>query len=223
MINECEEHGYFRGEVCPVCGAEGEDIDFLMNDFEVDKLGRMMAAILRHGKFNLPMDDQGFVDMRDIASAVKARNPFMKWLRPRHVEALAITDPKGRYQVRSRSVRALYGHSIDLNLNLPTDNIPRYLYSPVTDEKCDDVLDEGIFPSDRAMVHLSGTYSQAYGAGFAHGYDPVVLEVDTQMCAEMGHPVGRATAAVYLVDEVPADCIEVAEEPEDFKPEAFKE
>lgn len=43
------------------------------------------------------------------------------------------------------------------------------------------------------------------------------------MCAEMGHPIGRATAAVYLVDEVPADCIEVAEEPEDFKPEAFKE
>lgn len=55
----------------------------------------------------------------------------MKWLRPRHIEALAITDPKGRYQIRSRSVRALYGHTVDLDLNLPSDGVPRYLYSPV--------------------------------------------------------------------------------------------
>lgn len=66
MINECGEHGYFRGEECPVCGACGRDVTFVMKDFEVDKLGRMMAAILRHGKFGLPMDEQGFVDMRDI-------------------------------------------------------------------------------------------------------------------------------------------------------------
>ena len=46
MINECEEHGYFRRDKCPVCGRNGK---FVMSDFEVEKLGRMMAAILRHG------------------------------------------------------------------------------------------------------------------------------------------------------------------------------
>lgn len=69
------------------------------------------------------------------------------------------------------------------------------------------------------MVHLSGTYAQAYGAGLVHGYKPVVLEVDTALCADMGHRIGRATPAVYLVDEVPPDCIEPAEEPDGFDPE----
>ena len=42
MIRECEEHGYFRGEMCPRCGSEGK---FLMSDYEVEKLGRSMAGI----------------------------------------------------------------------------------------------------------------------------------------------------------------------------------
>jgi len=214
MINECEEHGYFRDERCPVCGAKGDDVKFVMSDFEVEKLGRTMAAVLRHGKFDLEMDSQGFVDMRDIVDVVKSKNPRMKWLRSRHVEALAITDPKGRYQIRGHNVRATYGHTIELDLQLPTDRVPEFLYYPVSEEECDDVLEDGIVPTDRAMVHLSSTYELAYSAGKVHEYEPVVLEVDTDLCAEMGHPIGRAAKTVFLVDEVPADCVEIAEEPE---------
>ena len=215
MINECEEHGYFRDKACPVCGASGEDVKFVMSDFEVEKVGRIMAAVLRHGKFDLDMDPQGFVDMRDIVAVVKEKNPRLKWLRTRHIEALAITDPKGRYQIRGRSVRATYGHTIELDLQLPTDRVPPYLYYPVTEEECDDILEDGIVPTDRYMVHLSSTYDLAYNAGKVHDYEPVILEVDTALCAEMGHPIGRAAKTVFLVDEVPADCVELADEPED--------
>ena len=215
MINECEEHGFFRGEYCPVCGAKDDDVKFVMSDYEVEKLGRTMAAVLRHGKFGLNMDEQGFVDMRDIVSVVKSKNNRMKWLRSRHIEALAITDPKGRYQIRNHLIRATYGHTIKLDLQLPTTRIPPYLYYPVSDEECDDVLEDGIYPTDRAMVHLSSTYENALSAGKVHDDDPVILEVDTALCAEMGHPVGRAAKTVFLVDEVPADCVEIAEEPED--------
>ncbi|MBE6527117.1 MAG: RNA 2'-phosphotransferase [Thermoplasmata archaeon] len=216
MINECEEHGYFRDEACPVCGASGDDVKFVMSDYEVEKIGRTMAAVLRHGKFDLEMDPQGFVDMRDIVAIVREKNPRLKWLRTRHIEALAITDPKGRYQIRSRSVRATYGHTIKLDLQLPTDRVPPYLYYPVSEEECDDVLEDGIEPTDRAMVHLSSTYDLAYNAGKVHDYEPVVLEIDTALCAEMGHPIGRAAKTVFLVDEVPADCVEIADE-DDFE------
>ena len=36
MINECEEHGYFRRDKCPVCGRNGK---FVMSDFEVRNWG----------------------------------------------------------------------------------------------------------------------------------------------------------------------------------------
>lgn len=215
MICECEEHGYFRDEACPVCGAKGDGIKFIMSDFEVEKLGRTMAAVLRHGKFGLDMNPQGFVDMKDIVEVVKERNPRMKWLRIRHIEALAVTDPKGRYQVRGRLVRATYGHTVKVDLNLPTDRVPQYLYYPVSGDVCDDILEDGISPTDRAMVHLSSTYALAMSAGKVHYDDPVVLEVDTRLCSDMGHPVGRAAKTVFLTDEVPADCVEIAEEPEE--------
>ena len=75
-MRECEDHGYFREDQCPVCGEEGK---FIMNDFETERLGRSLAGILRHGRFDLSMDDQGFVDMRDIVGVIKEKNPRMHW------------------------------------------------------------------------------------------------------------------------------------------------
>ena len=83
MIRECEEHGYHRSERCPYCGEEGR---FIMSDYEVEKVGRTLAGILRHGKYGLPMDDQGFVSMRDVLNKVKDRNSRMAgWIRTRHI------------------------------------------------------------------------------------------------------------------------------------------
>ena len=130
MMRECEDHGYFRDEYCPICGEEGK---FLMSDYELEKLGRTMAGILRHGKFELEMDEQGFVDMRDIVAVMKAKNPKMKWLRTHHIEAMVETDPKGRYQISGSDVRATYGHTIELSLRLPVDNIPETLYYPIAE------------------------------------------------------------------------------------------
>lgn len=212
MIRECEEHGYYRDEYCPICGDEGK---FIMSDYEVEKMGRTMAGILRHGKYDLEMDSQGFVDMRDIIDVMKERNPRMKWLRPHHIEALVETDPKGRYQVSGNCVRATYGHTIKLDLKLPTDNIPEALYYPVTPEEYEIVLETGLHPSDRAMVHLSRTYDDAYRAGSVRTEEPMILEIDTIGCEEYGIIIGKAAKTVYLCDEVPPEFITVAEEPED--------
>ena len=208
MINECEEHGYFRRDKCPVCGRNGK---FVMSDFEVEKLGRMMAAILRHGKFSLEMTEQGFVRIQDIVDTMKSHNSRVKWLRPFHIDALALTDPKGRYQIKGQSVRATYGHTIKLDLNLPTNNIPRYLYYPASEEEADIIMEEGLEPTDRAMVHLSATFEDALHAGEVRIEDPVILGVDTDRCAEEGVPIGKAAKTVYLCDRVPADCIFVSE------------
>lgn len=204
MINECEEHGYFRREQCPVCGRKGK---FVMNDYEVEKLGRMMAAILRHGKFSPDMSEQGFVAIQDVVDLIKAHNPRTKWLRPYHIDALALTDPKGRYQIRGNYVRATYGHTVELDLNLPTDGVPETLYYPARLEDVEDILADGLFPTDRAMVHLSATYDDAMGAGQARSDSPVILAVDSARCSAEGFPVGRASKTVFLCRQVPSDCI----------------
>ena len=210
-MRECEVHGYFRDETCPVCGEQGK---FLMNDFEMERLGRTMAGVLRHGRFELDMDEQGFVDLRDMITAIQDSNKRMHWLRPHHVIALIETDPKGRYQTSGDMIRATYGHTIPLDLNLPTDDVPLVLFYPTTKEEVDIILETGLMPTDRTMVHLSLTYDDAYGAGSVRVDDPVILAVDTILCSDEGYEIGRAGKTVFLCKQVPPQCMKIAHEEE---------
>ena len=215
VIRECEDHGYFRSERCPYCGEEGK---FIMSDFEVEKIGRTLAAILRHGKFGLEMDSHGNVSLKEVMAKIRERNPRMNWLRARHIEALVETDPKGRYVISNGKIRATYGHTIPLDIRLDCENIPDELFYPATPEEAELILESGIFPSDRAMVHLSRGYRDAVRAGSVRTEDPVILVIDTGVCMELGSDIGRAAKTVYLCRSVPADAIDIAD-PEDWDSE----
>ena len=196
-----------------MCGEPGK---FLMSDQELERIGRTMAGALRHfpEKFGLHMDEQGFVPMREFIYAVKKNNPRYHWLRPHHIIALIETDPKGRYQSSTDLIRATYGHTIDLDLRLPTDNIPDRLYYPTTEEEADIILETGLKPSDRKMVHLSKTYADAYNAGRVRTDTPVILAIDAKRAMESGMEIQRAARTVYLIGEVPAQFLSKAEEHE---------
>jgi putative RNA 2'-phosphotransferase len=221
MLRECQEHGYFRGDLCPICGDAGR---FLMNDQELEQIGRTMAGALRHfpEKFGLEMDEQGFVSLRDFIAALKRQRERYHWLRPHHIIAIIETDPKGRYQVSNDMIRATYGHSIPLNLNLPTDNIPDTLYYPTTPEEADILLETGLKPSDRKQVHLSKTYDDARKAGLVRTESPIILEINAQRAIGDGLMIGRAGRTVFLTLEVPAEYLkkaEVEEETEEILPQ----
>lgn len=203
MLRECRDHGYFRGEECPDCGDQGK---FLMNEEEIDKLGRIMAGILRHfpDRFNLHMDDHGWVDIQDMINAIRAKRSQFHWLRRHHIKAVVSTDPKGRYQIQDDDMRATYGHSIPIDLDLPTDDIPERLYYPATEEEADIMLEVGLKPSDRKMVHLSMSVDDAVKASAHRVADPIILEIDTNGTIEDGHKIMKAGKTVFVTDEVPA-------------------
>jgi len=213
MLRECADHGYFRGETCPICGEPGR---FLMNEQELEQIGRTMAGALRHfpEKFELQMDEQGFVSLKDFIAALKRQRERYHWLRPHHIIAIIETDPKGRYQVSNDLIRATYGHSLPLNLNLPTDNIPDTLYYPTTPEECDILLETGLKPSDRKQVHLSKTYNDARTAGKVRTEEPIILAIDAKKAIEDGIVIGRAGRTVFLTLEIPAEYLSRAQEPE---------
>ena len=103
-----------------------------MSDRETDILGRRMAGILRHfpEKFDLEMDLNGWVDIREMVEALKKRDRRMHWLRPHHIRAVSETCTKGRYDVRGDMVRATYAHTVEIELDLPSDDTPNLLYYP---------------------------------------------------------------------------------------------
>ncbi|MGI0130996.1 MAG: RNA 2'-phosphotransferase [Thermoplasmata archaeon] len=204
MLKECAQHGYFRAEMCPVCGQPGK---FLMNDRELDHLGRILTGILRHfpDRYQLAIDSRGWVSLPQIVRAVSQKHPAYHWLRTVHLVAIAETDPKGRYEVRDDQIRATYAHTLEVELDLPTENIPDQLYYPVTEAEAAIVLEVGLKPSDRRKVHLSKTALDAHSAGSVRTPSPVLLEVDARRARADGIVIMQAGKTVFLVDRVPAE------------------
>ena len=204
MLKECEQHGYFRGPECPQCGQEGR---FLMDDRELDHIGRVLTGILRHfpERYGLTMDEHGWVSLPQIVRAISQRHRGYHWLRVHHLVAIAETDAKGRYEVRDDRIRATYAHTVDVQLDLPTDRVPDMLYYPVTEEEAPIVLEVGLRPSDRKKVHLSKTAEDARAAGSVRTPQPVILEVDTRAARAAGLVIMRAGTTVFLIDSVPPE------------------
>tara|TARA_B100000900_G_scaffold66190_1_gene51372 strand:+ start:23864 stop:24508 length:645 start_codon:yes stop_codon:yes gene_type:complete len=187
-----------------VCNEEGK---FIMSDRESNSLGRILALVLRHApeKFNVEMDINGWVNTRELSDSISNQRKRYHWLRGWHFSAIANADEKGRYQVEGEMIRATYGHSIELELDLPTDDIPEGLFWPCEEEQVATIMELGITAGDRKHVHLSKTIINAMEAGRVRIHRPAIIEVDTTRAIADGHIVYRAGKTVFLVDEVPGE------------------
>jgi len=210
MLRECHTHGYCRGSACPVCGEEGR---FLMNEHELNRVGRIMAGVLRHfpDKFGVAMDSHGWVDIPEFIDVLRKSKDRLQWIKPYHLVAIVATDPKGRYQIEGNRVRATYGHSIEVDLDLPTDEVPSKLYYPVTEEEVELILERGLQPTDRQKVHLSKGYENALSAGLRRAEAPIILVVDAERAVQDGLKIQHAGKTVYVTDSVPAEYLNRAD------------
>ncbi|HDS59967.1 MAG TPA: RNA 2'-phosphotransferase [Thermoplasmatales archaeon] len=210
MLAVCEDHGPYRGPECPVCGEKGK---FLMSDREIRALSGTMAGILRHfpEQFRVDMDEHGWVGIEDLVHAIKDNRLNFHWLRDKHVEAIAGTDEKGRYQVKGGKVRATYAHTFPVDLtDLPESDADELFY-PVTQEEADLVVETGLYPTDRSKVHLSESREKALEAGRVRTQHPVILRIDAAQAREDGVDIRRAGKDVCITDEVEAKYISLLE------------
>jgi len=197
-------HGFFRGEKCPLSGEEGV---LVMSPRHLDQFGRIMAGVLRHfpDKFDLEMDKQGWVEATEFVEAVKLQRRHFHFLETKHLQAVVETDPKGRYQLNSGKLRATYAHTLDLDLDLPTDQNPEHLYFACSKEDSDEYLEHGLYPGDRNMVHLSSTRLNALEAGRHIIGKPIVLLADVRAVEGAGHEIMKAGTTVYLTKDIPGE------------------
>ena len=149
------------------------------------------------------MDINGWVKTRELSEAIGNQRRHYHWVRGWHFEAIANADEKGRWQVENEMIRATYGHSIEIELDLPTDDIPDALYWPCEATEVESLLKFGILSGDRKHIHLSRTIGNALEAGHVRIGRPSIIEVDTIRAIADGHTIYRAGTTVFLTEEVP--------------------
>jgi putative RNA 2'-phosphotransferase len=159
------------------------------------------------------VDTHGWIPLPKLVEAIgRQHRGYAHWLRIHHLIAIAESDPKGRYEVKDDQIRATYAHTVDVELDLPTDQIPDQLFFPVTPEEAALVLEVGLKPSDRKMVHLSRTSEDARSAGQVRTPAPVILVIETVPARAAGHVIMRAGKTVFLVPQVPSEFLRRLEE-----------
>jgi len=173
-----------------------------MDEKQWERLSRLMAFHLRHDA-NIERSPEGYVSVRKLAEVIRRKMP---WVKPHHIREVAVFDTRSRYELDGELIRARYGHSIDVRLDLPEADRD-ILYCAVSPEASPQIFSEGLKPADRKMVHLSATVDNALEVGRSHLENPTVLVVDVRLAKKMGVKILRASDRVYLAQSIPPECI----------------
>ncbi len=197
MIRRCPEHGFFRGDVCP-CGEPGQ---VLLDDERTEKLGRLVAGALRHfpDDLGLAIDSRGWVDLDSLTKAIRTR---YRWADKDLLIALVQSDPKKRYEIEERCIRARYGHSVDVDLDYPLNTVP-VLYYGASEEEAGRILEVGLKSASQRYVHLSTTSEKAWFVGTFRTKIPIIIEVDAQAAQNDGITMMTVSEAIVISENIP--------------------
>jgi putative RNA 2'-phosphotransferase len=179
------------------------------------RLSKFLSLVLRHrpSEYGLSMDDEGWIDFDDLVDIVVAEDILAENVEEEILQ-LVEESSRRRFEVANGRIRALYGHSAGVRLNLPQHDPPTTLYHGTTVAAARDIAANGLKPLGRAFVHLSATEEEARAVGSRHSDDPVILEIDTAAAREEGFAFHRATDLIWLCPALPPHLCRVPELPE---------
>jgi len=168
-------------------------------------LSKHLSYLLRHhpedGDLNL--DERGFADLEAVIDSL--RNTKHSWASREEIEELIEKSGKKRFEIVEGMIRALYGHSIDVEIK-QKEKPPGRLYHGTSPDSLDSIFEEGLKPMGRQYVHLSISVEEAVEVGKRHHPDPVILEIDSLEAWEDGIDFYKR-GDLYLSEYIPPEYI----------------
>lgn len=114
---------------------------------------------------------------------------------------------KKRFQVKGDKIRATYGHSIDIRIDLPAVEPPEILYHGTLRKRVSAILKEGLKPMSRIYVHLSKTEKDAYLVGTRRDTKPAILKIRAKEANKNGIKFFNC-GNVFLAESIPREFID---------------
>ncbi|MGC5567117.1 RNA 2'-phosphotransferase [Streptomyces sp. FR-108] len=172
-----------------------------MDEKRTVKVSKYLSKHLRHQpeRIGLVLDDGGWVEIGTLMAAASAHGfPFTR----DELDHVVTHNDKRRFAIEGTRIRASQGHSVAVDLGLPSAAPPAYLYHGTVARSLDAIRAEGLRPMDRHDVHLSADRETAARVGARRGR-PVVLSVDAGAMHRDGHVFTVSANGVWLTAAVP--------------------
>jgi len=174
------------------------------------QLSKFLSLVLRHkpSVLELELDNQGFVPLAEFLSALQ-KQP--RWREITEGDVLEVIDnsDKRRFEVVEGKIRALYGHSLAVEVEYPEVEPPPDLYHGTAREFASQILREGLKPQGRRYVHLSVKLEDAVQVGKRRDDDPAILRVKTEEAYDSGVRFFEAGDNIFLTEEIPPEFLEI--------------
>ena len=170
---------------------------------------KYLSYLLRHHpeSIGIEVDKHGWAELDQLIKKAKTdgRN-----LDRNSIKEIIEESDKSRFILSEdeNHIRAGYGHSIDVDLQLHPKIPPDLLYHGTAKRNVSSILEEGIRPGNRNFVHLSATVDEAKNVGGRHGR-PFVLEIKARKMyeADFDFYQSESEAGIWLVSYVPVGFI----------------
>jgi putative RNA 2'-phosphotransferase len=170
---------------------------------------KFLSLILRHepGRIGITLDDAGWTDVDTLLDALHAHGVELSRA---ELERIVASSDKQRFAFSpdGTRIRANQGHSVQVELGLPSESPPAVLYHGTIDAALPGIRAQGLLKGQRHHVHLSADIETAKKVGGRRG-KPVVLAIKAGEMAAAGHTFLRSANGVWLVDHVPTEFIEL--------------
>ncbi len=175
----------------------------------IERITRSLAYMLRHQpeEFDLELDAHGYGDAERIVQALNERLGEPVTLADLQ-DAIRSGD-RPRYEIVGNRVRALYGHSIDVEPGEPS-RPPELLFVGISARDADRATRYGLRGGRRRFLHLTLTPEDAKEGGRRTGRDYVVITVYALDAWEEGINF-YDRKALFLAGQVPTEFLEVSE------------
>ncbi len=170
---------------------------------KIVSVSKYMSYLLRHNPKGLDISKNGFVLIDDLLEKLREKYPNID---KKSLEKV-IKHGKKRFQIKNDKIRALYGHSIPVNISFEDEIDVDFLYHGTSERTAEKILKEGLKPQSRNKVHLSPSKNEAIQVGKRHISNPVILKIDVGKAIENNVNFFKATDNVYLSDTIPAKYI----------------
>lgn len=172
------------------------------------KVSKYMSYLLRHNPENLKIDRHGFVFLDELLEKLNERFHIDK----KFVLEIVEKSDRKRFEIVENKIRAVYGHTIPVKVELEEDRTTRVFYHGTTPEAASRILKAGLKPMKRRWVHLSPTVEIAKEVGLRRTKNPVILEIDAEGARKNGLRFCKATDKVYVCDAILSRYVKVAEQ-----------
>lgn len=174
------------------------------------RLSKYLSYILRHDpqEADLSIDKYGFADLNRVVEALNETKHY--WAGKEDIEYLIENSDKTRFEIKGYKIRALYGHSIDVEIEEELHQPPpKKLYHGTSPDSAEAISEEGIKSQNRQFVHLSKTKEEAYRVGKRHHLEPVIFQIDAEKAWKEGITFYER-GDLYLVEYMPSTYLDIS-------------